>query len=95
MAQRTAIFYKIIGFILSPFVEIIRYGALKLMKRMGHHGDERVVIAVSDHLLNTIILPSVFRFFQDEDFREAANFKEISAVEHDRIFNELEVAGIC
>ncbi len=57
--------------------------------------DKRPMIAASDHILNEIMLPSVFRFFKEEKFRELANFKELSVSEHDRIFNELEVVAIC
>ncbi len=95
MAEDMTIFSRVTEFILSPFVGVIRYGALKLMKYMGSHDDERLIIAMSDHVLNTIIMPSVFNYFRDDSFRRAANFEILSVAEHDRIFNELEVAGIC
>ncbi len=84
----------IIRFILRPFAKPIRYGALKIMKRMRPPNDMRPIIATADHILE-IILPSVFSFFQDETFRELAHFKKLPVVEHDRIFNELQVAGTC
>jgi|SRR3989344_95102 len=89
------IFSKFIGFILSPFVKIIRYGALKLMKKFYRPGDRRPAMAAADHMLDEIILLSVFRTFQEDKFRELANFKKLPISEHDRIFNELEVAGMC
>ncbi|PIZ44544.1 hypothetical protein COY31_02405 [Candidatus Wolfebacteria bacterium CG_4_10_14_0_2_um_filter_39_18] len=88
-------FSRIIGIILRPFAGIIRYGALKIMKRFRAPDDKRPVIAASDHILNEMVLPSVFRTFQENRFRELASFKKLPVSEHDRIFNELEVAGIC
>jgi hypothetical protein len=35
----TKFFLRIIGSLLSPFVKVIRYGALKLMKRVRAPGD--------------------------------------------------------
>lgn len=88
-------FSKIIKFVLRPFVGPIRYGALKIMKNLRSPYDKRPVIAVSDYILNEIVLPLVFRVFQEDKFRELAYFKKLPVSEHDRIFNELEVAGIC
>jgi len=88
-------FSRFISIILRPFAGIIRYGALKAMKRFQRPDDRRPIIATSDHLLNEIILPSVFRAFREDKFRELAKFEKLPVVEHDRIFNELEVAGIC
>ena len=88
------IYLKALLLILRPFAGAIRYGALKLMKRMRRPGDKRPIIATSEHLLNEIIIPSVFRAFSDPIFREHASFKALSREEHDRIFNELQVAGI-
>lgn len=88
-------FSKILGYILYPFVKIIRYAALKLMKAKRPPGDRRPAIAAADHLLDEIVLPSVFRTFRQDGFREPANFKKLPVAEHDRIFNELEVSGIC
>ncbi len=86
---------KVVIFILRPFAKPIRYGALKIMKKMRHSDDPRPTIATSGHILDDIVLPSVFKTFHDTRFRELANFGQLSIVEHDRIFNELEVAGIC
>lgn len=36
-----------------------------------------------------------FKLFQENTFRENINFKDISQVEQDRIFNELIVTGLC
>lgn len=88
-------FSKIVRIILRPFAGIIRYGALKVMMRLRAPGDRRPVIASSGHILDEIILPSVFTTFKAERFRELANFKKLPVSEQDRIFNELEVAGIC
>lgn len=86
---------KIIIFILRPFAGPIRYGALKIMKKFRQPDDRRPVIAASEHILNEMVLPSVFHTFQGERFRELARFKKLPVSEHDRIFNELEVAGVC
>jgi|GEM_PF-3160580 len=86
---------KIIEIVLRPFAGIIRYGALKIMKKFRPPDDRRPVIATSDYILNEMVLPSVFYTFQEEKFRELARFKKLPVSEHDRIFNELEVAGIC
>lgn len=82
-------------FILRPFAGPIRYGALKLMKKLRQPDDKRPIIAASDHLLNEIVISSMFHFFKEEKFRELARFKKLPVSEHDRIFNELEVAGVC
>lgn len=86
---------KIMIFILSPFVKAIRYGALKLMKKLRHKGDKRPAIATAGHILDEIVLPSVFHTFREGQFRDLANFNKLPVSEHDRIFNELEVAAIC
>lgn len=86
---------KIMVFILRPFVKPVRYGALKIMKRMRAPDDKRPAFAAADHLLDEIILPSVFNTFRERQFREAAYFNKLPVSEHDRIFNELEVAGVC
>jgi len=88
-------FAKILAFILRPFARPIRYGTLKIMKKLRSLDDKRPAIAASDHILNEIVLPSVFCAFQDNKFRELAYFKKLPVSEHDRIFNELEVAGVC
>ena len=85
----------IVKFILRPFAGFIRYGALKIMKKFRQPDDKRPVIAVSDHILNEIVLPSVFNVFRENKFRELARFKKLPVSEHDRIFNELESAGVC
>ncbi len=89
------LFSGIIGTILRPFTGYIRYAVLKVMKKMRAPDDKRPMIAASDHILNEILMPSVFRFFKEDEFRELANFKKLPISEHDRIFNELEVAAIC
>lgn len=92
--QKRAVLPKLVVFLLRPFAGILRYGALKLMKKMRKADDKRPVIAASEHLLHQIILPSVFGAFQNQSFRELARFGTIPIAEHDRIFNELEVSGI-
>ena len=37
---------------------------------------------------------SAFHLFQEKQFRRLARFKQLSQVEHDRIFNELVLAGL-
>lgn len=81
-------------FLLRPFVKPIRYGALKFMKRFRQPDDGRPIIAASEHLLNEFILPSTFQLFRDAQFRDLAAFKKLTTAEHDRIFNEVVVAGI-
>jgi len=89
------IFLKVAVLILSPFVKIIRYGTLKFMKKLKRPDDKRPVLATANHLLDEIVLPSVFSTFNEKIFRELTHFKKLSVLEHDRIFNELEVTGIC
>lgn len=86
---------KILLFVLRPFAGPIRYGALKLMKKARAPYDARPAIAASDHIVNEIVLPSVWRIFREDRFRELAYFKKLPVSEHDRIFNELEVGAIC
>lgn len=86
---------KIIGFVLRPFARPIRYGALKVMKRIRRPDDKRPMIAAANHILEDFILPSAFRIFTESKFRELALFSKLPVSEHDRIFNELEVAGVC
>ena len=38
---------------------------------------------------------SAFGFFKDEKVREMLNFSSLEQVEQDRIFNELELSGLC
>lgn len=85
-------FARIIGFLIA---KPIRYLALKVMKAMRQPDDMRPVIAVADHLVGDIVLPSVYAIFQDAQFRERARFQKLTSAEHDRIFNELHVAGVC
>lgn len=85
---------RLAALLLRPFAKPIRYGMLKIMKRFGPPNDGRPIIAVSEHLLNEFILPSVFRLFRGEQFRTLALFKKLPTAEHDRIWNELVVAGI-
>ncbi len=80
--------------LLRPFAKPIRYGALKIMKRFRAPDDGRPVIAASEHLLQEFVLPSIWRLFRDEQFRALASFKKLPTAEHDRIWNELVVAGI-
>lgn len=81
--------------LLRPFVGLIRYGALKIMKKLRMPDDKRPAMAASDHILNELVIPSVFNTFREDRFRELAQFKKLPTAEHDRIFNELEVAGVC
>jgi len=85
---------NILMFIISPFIRLIRYGALKLIKKFHAPDDHRPIIAVSEHLLNGMVLPSAFHIFRESKFRELAHFGKLPISEHDRIFNELEVAGV-
>jgi hypothetical protein len=86
---------RVLIFFLRPFVGPIRYGALKVMKKMRPSGDQRPMIATADYALSEIVLPSVFDTFKENEFRELARFKKLPVSEHDRIFNELEVSGVC
>lgn len=86
---------KFLIFILRPFAGPIRYLMMKLMKRFRVHDDPRPIIAASEHILHAFILPTLFATFNDTKFRELANFKKLPRSEHDRIFNELEVSGVC
>lgn len=85
---------RIIGFLLAPFVKHIRYGALKLMKKFRRPNDVRPVIATASHLLEEMLLPTIFKTFINREFREIAGFDKLSQTEHDRIFNELEMAAM-
>jgi hypothetical protein len=87
-------FFKILAFILRPFAKGIRYGALKLMKAMGNSRDRRPFIAAAGHIIEDYVLPSVFRTFRENEFRRLAHFEKLPVSEHDRIFNELQVAGV-
>lgn len=86
---------KLFGFVIRPFVRPIQYLMIKIMKRVRRPDDNRPMIAASDYLINETLLPSIFRVFNDEEFRDKANFAKLPRAEHDRIFNELEVAGVC
>lgn len=79
---------------MRKIAEIIRYLMLKMMKRGWHPEDNRPIIAVCDHLLDKLIF-SAFHVFNDPQFREKADFENLSQEEQDRIFNELEVSSIC
>lgn len=85
---------KILAFILRPFVKLVRYSMLKLMKAMGNSRDRRPFIATAGHIIEEYVLPSVFRTFHEGEFRRLAHFEKLPVSEHDRIFNELQVAGI-
>lgn len=88
-------FRKLIGFVVRPFVHPVQYLMIKIMKRVRQPDDKRPIIAASEYLINEILLPSISRIFNDEEFRAHAAFAKLPRSEHDRIFNELEVAGIC
>lgn len=94
-SKKISLRMRIVGFLLAPFVGIIRYGALKIMKRFRQPNDGRPIIATANHLLDELILPDVFKTFISSEFRETAGFDELSQAEQDRIFNELEMAGVC
>ncbi len=85
---------KIISFILQPFAKPIRYILLKIMKKIRQPDDERPIIATANHILKDIIFPYIFDIFKSDRFRELAEFKKMPTSEHDRIFNELQIAGI-
>jgi hypothetical protein len=85
---------RIAAFFLRPFARPIRYGMLKIMKRLRQPDDGRPIIATSEHLLTELVLPSTFDLFHDEKFRTLASFSKLPRAEHDRIFNELVVSGI-
>lgn len=85
---------EILKLILRPFVGLIRCGVLKIMKKFRAPDDNRPSIATSEHILEMALL-SVFNIFREDKFRELARFKKLPVAEHDRIFNELEVAGVC
>ncbi|KKR21099.1 MAG: hypothetical protein UT50_C0013G0002 [Candidatus Moranbacteria bacterium GW2011_GWA2_39_41] len=78
---------------IEKITSIARYLLLKIMKKLRQPDDERPAIAAAEHLLDKL-LPSAFATFQDAQFREIANFDKLSVAEHDRIFNELEVAAV-
>ena len=88
-------FSKIVKFFLRPFANPLRYGALKVMKRLRRRDDPRPATAAADHLLHTLVIPWVFDLFHDDRFRTLARFAKLPVLEHDRILNEIEVAGIC
>lgn len=81
--------------LLQPFIKMTRYGALKVMKRLRRPDDQRPMLAMADYMLDEKLFASVFRLFRDEKFHELARFRKLPVAEHDRIFNELMVSGIC
>lgn len=89
------IFFRPLFFILRPFANSIRYLMLKIMKKLRPPGDDRPARAAASHLLEEVVLPSGFRIFGDGKFRDLVKFNSLPATEQDRIFNELETAGIC
>lgn len=91
----TSIVRTLTGFAIRPFVRPIQYFMIKIMKRVRQPDDNRPIIAASEYLINEILLPSTFKVFNDEEFREKANFSKLPRSEHDRIFNELEVVAVC
>lgn len=88
-------FSRFIGFVLGPAVRIVRFAALKLMKKLRRPYDDRPIHAAAEHMLDEIVLPAGFRVFRDARFRELASFKKLPTAEHDRIFNEIVVTDIC
>jgi len=80
---------------IESFLKIIRYGVLKIMKKMWRSDDKRPIIATANHILEEMALPSGFRTFRDASFRSLARFEKLPVSEHDRIFNELIVSAIC
>lgn len=72
----------------------IRFYLLKLAKRLARGDDERPVVMATQQTLD-IGVESAFEIFRNKRFRELAQFQKLSQVEHDRIWNELEVTGIC
>ncbi len=85
---------KILALLLRPFAGIIRYRMLKAMKSMGNSDDHRPHMAVARHIVEELVLPYVFRTFREAEFEQCAGFDKLPLAEKDRIFNELEVAGI-
>lgn len=85
---------KLIVILLRPFAEVIRYQMLKMMKKMGNSDDHRPYIAVAKHVIEDLVLPYVFQTFREAEFEQCAGFDKLPLAEKDRIFNELEVAGI-
>lgn len=86
---------QFIGLLLWPAAKIIRYAALKAMKKFRHPDDDRPMQATAEHIVSEVLMPSVFRVFNDLKFRELASFRKLPRSEHDRIFNEIMVAGLC
>lgn len=85
---------KILALLLRPFARIIRYRMLKAMKSMGNSDDHRPHMAVARHVIEELVLPYVFQTFREAEFEQCAGFGKLPLAEKDRIFNELEVAGI-
>ncbi len=85
---------KILALLLRPFAGIIRYRMLKAMKSMGNSDDHRPHMAVARHVIEELVLPYVFQTFREAEFEQCAGFGKLPLAEKDRIFNELEVAGI-
>jgi hypothetical protein len=79
--------------ILAIFAPAIRHVLLKIMKCFSAPDDPRPAMSAADQMIDKI-LPSVFRFFKDSKFRKVAGFEKLDIKEHDRIFNELEIAAI-
>lgn len=78
---------------MGTIASAIRYILLKIMKKLRQPDDKRPAMAAVDQLLDKL-LPSAFRVFQDSQFRKVAGFDKLDQGEHDRIFNELEVAAM-
>lgn len=84
---------NLFGFIARPVIRLVQYRMLKVMKRAGSARDGRPAIAVAGYIIEDVVLPSVFHTFSAPEFRELANFSKLPVAEHDRIFNEVQVAG--
>ena len=93
--SRERIFFQLLLLFFRPFAKPIRYLMLKIMKKLRHPYDDRPQQATAEHIVSEFILPSGFRLFHNATFRERALFHKLPRVEHDRIFNEIMVAGIC
>ena len=78
---------------MGTIMRVIRYLALKIMKKFHPPDDPYAATATADHFLD-MLLPSVMRIFEDAKFRETPGLYKLEQIEHDRIFNELEIAAI-
>lgn len=74
-------------------IPLAQFYLLKLMTRLAPAGDDRPVLAACQQLIR-LTSESGFVLFKTEQFRGLVRFETLPEVEQDRIFNELEVAGI-